>query len=68
LRHEAFVGFVQLAFVTQVTLALGAFLGKDMTQVTLLALEAAPACLFKALGSAAVALHFWHSELPFNFN
>ena len=44
----------------QVTLALGALLGKDMAQVRTAALECAAAQLFETLGRAALALHLRH--------
>ena len=47
-------------------LSLGALLGQDMTQVALLAFEAAPTCSFEAFGRSTITFHLWHSELPFN--
>ena len=46
-------------------LSLGALLGQDMTQVALLAFEAAPTCSFEAFGRSTITFHLWHSELPF---
>jgi len=45
--------------------SLGAFFGQDMTKVTLLALEAAPARSFEAFSRPTVTLNFWHFKLPF---
>ena len=47
------------------SLTLGAFLGQNMTQVALLALEAASTRSFEAFGRSTITFHLWHSELPF---
>ena len=50
----------------QMSLSLGAFLGQDMAQMALLALEAAPTSTFEAFGRSTITFHLWHSELPFS--
>ena len=66
LGYKAFVCLVNHGLTAQMSLSLGAFFGQDMTQMALLALEAAPAGTFEALSRSTVTLHLWHSELPFS--
>jgi len=56
----AVIRWIHSRITTQVPLAFGGLLGKDVPQVGLRALEAAASERLEALCGAALGLEFWH--------